>query len=602
MCSRRYAPNIDLPYWHLQEGVIMSRSINRRDLIKGAGAAGLVGATFALAGCSPSSSPSKESSSADSSGNAGAITASELDSRQWSFQIPPDPVNESLVVETKEADVVVVGAGTAGLVTAVSAAENGAKVILISASSVNVSRGGSVHGVYSKAMEQVGIERYDVDKFFRSQMIAAGYNVDQEKWWKFANNSEEAMNWAIDLMDEANIRTVLESSPQLDSDDPMYCPVGSHSWVNDKITGAGSGQQLFVDVLADRLVELGGELVYSMKAEQLEKNDSGRVVSVMAHPVESTNEYHRYTGTKGIVLATGDFSADKDMMRCYCPGVLDLLNPDAGDNYDVGFQWGGLYKGDGQKMGLWAGAAWQKTWPNTPMTLAVGTSGPANRTMGAHRGLLLNKNGHRYSNEDANGVFANLAQKHQPDMLSYAIWGTNYAKDAAPWYSTGMIAGESTPTDPADVIASWDAGNIGPLPQNVVKADTIEGVVEQLGLPKEAAMASIKRYNEMCANGIDEDFHKNPTQLIGITEPPFYGAYGGAPEFLTVLGGLRTNVNMQVCNDEDEPIPGLFNVGTMVGDYYNNIYNFMVEGNNLGATCLTFGYMTGRGIALDEFE
>ena len=54
---------------------------------------------------------------------------------------------------------------------------------------------------------------------------------------------------------------------------------------------------------------------------------------------------------------------------------------------------------------------------------------------------------------------------------------------------------------------------------------------------------------------------------------------------------------MQVCDENDEPIPGLYNVGTMVGDYYADLYNFLVAGNNLGACCLTFGYMTGRAIA-----
>ena len=67
--------------------------------------------------------------------------------------------------------------------------------------------------------------------------------------------------------------------------------------------------------------------------------------------------------------------------------------------------------------------------------------------------------------------------------------------------------------------------------------------------------------------------------------------------FLTVCGGLRTNSNMQVCDENDQPIPGLFNVGIMVGDTYANIYNFLVAGHNYGMNCLTMGYLTGRAIA-----
>ena len=66
------------------------------------------------------------------------------------------------------------------------------------------------------------------------------------------------------------------------------------------------------------------------------------------------------------------------------------------------------------------------------------------------------------------------------------------------------------------------------------------------------------------------------------------------------MGGLRTNDNMQVCNEADDPIPGLYNVGTMVGDFYAGYYTFQVEGVNYGATCDTFGYLTGRYIAEHE--
>ena len=58
------------------------------------------------------------------------------------------------------------------------------------------------------------------------------------------------------------------------------------------------------------------------------------------------------------------------MMAKYCPIALPLLN-DAGDQgYNNGFKTGGLYPGDGQKMGLWIGAAWQRTYP-APMLKAL---------------------------------------------------------------------------------------------------------------------------------------------------------------------------------------------------------------------------------------
>ena len=63
-----------------------------------------------------------------------------------------------------------------------------------------VARGGSNCGVYSKEMEKMGLPRMDGDKFLRSQLAQASYNVNTAMWYRFYNNSEESMNWMIDEM------------------------------------------------------------------------------------------------------------------------------------------------------------------------------------------------------------------------------------------------------------------------------------------------------------------------------------------------------------------------------------------------------------------
>ena len=133
-----------------------------------------------------------------------------------------------------------------------------------------------------------------------------------------------------------------------------------------------------------------------------------------------------------------------------------------------------------------------------------------------------------------------------------------------------------------------------------VKADTLEELVGKLeGLDGEAALETIAKYNEYCDNGYDPDFMKNAAELSPIKTGPFYGyKYVISPaNFLCVTGGLRTNVNMQVCEEDDTPIEGLYNVGIMVGDMYANCYNFAICGHNLSACCNTFPYMLGRDLA-----
>ena len=119
---------------------------------------------------------------------------------KWGFEIPDEPIAEADIAETIEAEIVVVGAGTGGLAAANAAVEEGANVVLLSASSKPISRGGSNHAAYSKAMEAAGIPRND-PAFYEKELQANGARVDARKWYKFFNHSEEVMNWLIDIME-----------------------------------------------------------------------------------------------------------------------------------------------------------------------------------------------------------------------------------------------------------------------------------------------------------------------------------------------------------------------------------------------------------------
>lgn len=576
-----------------------SRAISRRDFVKSA-AAGVAAVTAGtvLAGCAPKTTPPETAGqaapTAAACAAAGEVMSAEMAAKKWSFEIPPAPIADSEIANTVTADVIVVGSGISGLTVANSAAENGAKVVLISASSGVIYRGGSFHAANSKVMQAKKVEPYDVGQFFKREMACNSFNIDENKWYRFYNNSEEAMNWLIDKMTAAGYTCTLELDNQDPNNGPMNAPAGSHAFISDKMKLTGLGAQFVAETLAKTAEASGVQIIYKMAAQQLvrEDNNTGRVTAVIAKAEDG--KFTKYVGTKAIVLATGDFSGNKEMMAKYCPWAIPLLHDIDTVNYDNTFKFGGLFPEDGQKMGLWIGAAWQKTFPNAPMI--QGSWIAANQPYGGHRGLLVNKNGLRYSNEDANGPFSGIAQMHQPEMKAYAIWGANYAQDGAPWYSFGMEYG-ADPVDPQVIVEGWEKSvNAG----TYVKADTVEEVISKLGLPAEATKATIDHYNELAKTGVDTDFHKRKELLAPISTAPFYGGEALIPDFLTVLGGLRTNLDMQVCDENNQPIPGLFNVGTMIGDYYANAYTFGVAGNNYGGNCLTFGYLTGRAIAKGE--
>lgn len=577
------------------------RGSTRRDFLRDAG---LLGVTLAsggiLAACGSPEVVSENppaSTTPEPTPGAGVpdVMTADLASKKWSFEIPPDPIPESEIANTVEADVIIVGSGISGLVTANSAAEHGAKVVLISASSGPIYRGGSFHAPWSKAMEAAGLERYDVDRFFRREFSNASYRVDQDKWYKFYNNAETAINWLIDKMEAAGYRVGFEKGNWDPDFGPMETPVGSHGFYSSESSPVWSIPGLSAEAVAKRLEvtakESGVQIIYKTVAKQLvrENNNTGRVTAVIAQGEDG--KYTKYVGHKGIVLATGDFSADREMMAKYCPWAMPLLDDTGSQGYDTTFKFGGLYKGDGHKMALWVGAAWQKTVPNAPMI--QGSWVAANQPYGSHRGLVVNKLGYRYANEDMNGPLSAIQQMRQPDMAAYCIWSHVYAEQGGPWYRFGMDVRDE-PIPPEQVRQEWEqAVEDGTM----VKGDTVEEVIQKLGLPLETTLATVRRYNELCRKGVDEDFHKRPELLVPIEEGPFYGAFMSGLTFLTVCGGLRTNANMQVCDENDNPIPGLYCVGIMVGDTYANIYNFLVAGHNYGMNCLTFGYLTGKAIA-----
>ena len=566
----------------------MSKKISRRQFLQGSMAAAAVTAVGML-GSVPAYA--EEAKSAEQVLNADSQP-------KWSFEIPPAPIPEDQIAETFEADVVVVGAGTAGLCTAVSAQESGLNVILISASKGPVSRGGSNHAFGSRLMDEKGIKHESINQALRKELLAAHGNVDERKWYNYVRDSREAMDWMLDQMDAEGVHYGLEGIPHLyDENDVMYMSPGSHCFndSNDSIP-AGLGQQVAVEALARRLEAMGGTIYYKTIGRQLirEDNNTGRVSAVVAEREDGS--YAKFAGAKAVVLATGDFSADRDMVAKYCPAVLPLVeNPEV--DYDRGLFVNGIFPGDGHKMGLWVGAGWQKA-PIAPMI--IGGAFCAQPSL-SHTGLVMNSQGKRFSNEQS--IFALSAVKNlqQTDGTVYGIWGSNYAEEGGPWYKANSWY-EDAPMTTEETLAYWDScAESGMMSSGAatmsacVKGDTIEEVIEKLGLPAET-IETVNRYNELCEKGEDTDFFKDPKLMVAIKDGPFYGCGGGKVSMLTVCGGLRTDDNMQVCQDDDTPIEGLYNVGIMVGDMYSGVYTFLTQGMNYGA-CVTFGYRLGRHLA-----
>ena len=578
------------------------KDFSRRSFLKlGAlGTIGTAGAAAGLAGCGSAKGSSKGTAQAAGSTVTSDEAVISLANKmpKWSFMVPPEPISDDKITDVIEDDIIVVGSGMSGLTCATSAAEKGAHVTLFSASSQPISRGGSNYARNSRVMEAHGIEPFDPVNFYYHEMRAASYTIDQRKWMRGYEKSEEAMNWMIDIANESGLQVILERDNSFDGG-PYYAHAFSTEGDSQMVS---TGQQGAVEALEKKALGLGVQIIYDTKAEQLirEDNNTGRVTGVIASKM-SDGSYVKFVAKKAVVLATGDFSNNKEMLAAYCPQVLPLVGFEQGKiDYNTSFNLTGIYGGDGQKMGLWIGAAWQHVYPNAPVM--QGAWGGGHEPCSFHMGLNVNANTERYQREDISSPYSSNHLIQQPNHVAYGIWTANYPQaiidKGHKWYTFGMDF--DLPALTAEqMIAMWDKGA---QDGSYVKADTLDDLAKQLDLDATKLKAVVKRYNELCDKGVDEDFHKNPDFLVKIDEAgPFYAAQNYAM-FMTVMGGLRTSVNMEVCDEDDKPIPGLFNVGAMIGDMYANTYNFAVPGNSYGINCLTFGYLLGRDLAAGKFD
>ena len=227
-------------------------------------------------------------------------------------------------------------------------------------------------------------------------------------------------------------------------------------------------------------------------------------------------------------------------------------------------------------------------------------------------GLLVNKKGVRYSNENCTYGYMPYPQRVQPDGCAFLIWDENWVQDSAPWQSD-RVGGEPRDTQEVydaiqalfDPNTDWTttdeyAGFDATMAETAVKADTLEELADGLGLPREEFLAQVERYNSYCETGLDDEFHKDKRFLLPVKQPPFYGIKN-EPYTLCITGGLNTDIQMHVCDSQNDPIPGLYGVGTVVGDMYGDVYDYKVPGINLGGACTTFGYLLGKNLSAGKW-
>ena len=139
-------------------------------------------------------------------------------------------------------------------------------------------------------------------------------------------------------------------------------------------------------------------------------------------------------------------------------------------------------------------------------------------------------------------------------------------------------------------------------------AETLEELAGFLGYEGgqvDTFLASVSRYNEMCYQKRDEDYGKDPQLLIPIDKPPFFGGKADNKKQkegdIRCPAGIMTNNDMNVIDEDDEPIPGLYVAGNTLGDRYGLYYPTPCGGNMIGMA-MTHGRVLGKLLTGQPFE
>lgn len=551
----------------------MSTGISRRSLLKGAALSAAGVAALGVMGCSPQASGASDDAAASGAATEGA---------KHTWEVKPDPIAADKIKETVDTDVLVIGGGYSGTCCALSAAENGAKVILVEKDAMLNGHGvGGTGAIGSRELDKLDIS-FDKSIEMERWVSTCGNRCRESLVAKWFRESERCMNWFLDLA-ESNGATCMVT-------------VGSRSTVHPEIDcyhmimGGDIFEQHtmadFVEYLFEsEALKNGAQFVYEMPAVQLVQDDSVKVTGAVCE--NKDGEYVQYNASKGVVLCTGDIGGDLEMCKAYAPICAEYGQPRS--QYTPV----GVNTGDGHKMGMWVGAQLQDLPLPTMMhpQAFCWFHGPF---------LFVNDNGERFMCEDTWVQGKSLAINRQPNGEAWSIFDANWKTDLVNGlpYGGGMFWDSFRPYgSDLELAPQYFETQIPEYIKagNAYQADTLDELAKQIGCDAATFKATVERYNGMCEAGEDTDYYKKPVFLTPVKEGPFYALKVG-PALLAVPGGLRTNNDFQCLDAEGAPIEGLYALGNVMGDICAVDYPINVAGNSHGR-CITYGYLLGHELA-----
>lgn len=480
------------------------------------------------------------------SGQAVSLDSGSSSGADWLGEAPE--IAESDITETLDTEVLVVGCGTGGWITAMTAAEAGAKVLVLEKRETPTEIRHDIGAIGSKKqLASIAADpKFAIDKMEALQEIVrygSGY-VDSDLIKVWASESAEMVDWLTDILERTGWYTMDHEAGVGNVNDPGRDKAYATGHSPNKTANAPEDAST-MGVFQAHCDGLGVQFRCSCPLVKLEQEDSGKVTGVIAQD-ETDGHYVRVNASKGVIMCAGGYASNTEMMQRLQPMTLEMkINLPAGSTCD----------GSGMKAMLWAGAALDPT----------------------HASMMFNR-----------------ACCLPTETAGYKTNGKMF------WFGEvgccRLFPFDNGALSNRDFDSVWQQLTTQFVEEGyVIKADTIEELAKGLNIPAENLTAAVKRYNELCAKGVDEDYGKEKHRLTPVDTAPFYGVRVGAWH-LTTLNGCRINTDMQVLDTEGKPIEGLYATGDCTGGFFATTYPNLFTGLACGRT-MTFGRRAAKIVA-----
>lgn len=440
---------------------------------------------------------------------------------------------------SRQADVVVIGGGGAGLTSAIAAYEKGASVILIEKTELlggntNYATAG-LNAARTSVQKKLGVE--DSAKLFYEDTMKGGKNRNNKALVKVLTGKSSAIvDWLLERGVDLN---------------ELTSTGGQSAKRTHRPTGGSAVGPNIINALSNVAEKDKIDIRKGTKAIALVKNNN----KISGVKVKEANGEEYIIKAKAVIVATGGFGANAKMVEKYNPklkGFGSTNNP--------------AIVGDGivmiEKIG---GALVDMDQIQTHPTVLHNKTNMITEAVRGEGAILVNKDGKRFVDE-----------LETRDVVSKAILDQKGK-------SAFLIFDEEIRTK----LKAAD----GYVKKGYAVEGTLEEIAAKIGTDAKTLEATLNKYNEAVKNKADNEFKKKtlPKELTGTK----YYAIEVSPAVHHTMGGVRINTNAEVLSKNGRPIKGLYAAGEVTG----GIHGANRIGGNAVTDITVFGKIAGENAA-----